>query len=264
MRINEKVIFNTDLDNTIIFSYKQDIGEDKKNVELYEGREISFITGKTERLLKEVNEKILFVPTTTRTVEQYNRINLGLGIPEYALTCNGGVLLVNGVRDEAWYKESLDLVADCEEELMKAIEIFEKDVNRTLDVRFIEDLFVFTKSNEPEKIIKVMNENLNMELVDVFNNGVKVYVVPKKLNKGSAVKRFKKMLGAKKCIAAGDSEFDISMLNEADIAIAPSKINVICDKIGCKLEDTVVIAEENKVFSEEVLEFVLGNCDIYN
>jgi len=38
------VVFNTDLDNTMIFSYKHDIGPEKRNVEIYEGREISFIT----------------------------------------------------------------------------------------------------------------------------------------------------------------------------------------------------------------------------
>ena len=264
MENKKTLVFNTDLDNTIIFSYKHNIGEDKKNVELYEAREISFITRETERLLNEVNEKVLIVPTTTRTVEQYKRIDLGIGVPKYALTCNGGVLLRDGIRDEEWYKESLDLVKDCEEELRKAVDFLEKDENRTLDVRFIENLFVYTKSSEPEKTIEFLRENLDKKLVDVFNNGVKVYVVPKKLSKGMAINRFKKKIGEVKCIAAGDSEFDIFMLNEADISIAPFKIKNICNKIGVKLNDNVVIAEENKIFSEKVLEFVLENCDIYN
>ena len=33
-----------DLDNTLIFSYKREIGPDKVCVEVYEGREISFMT----------------------------------------------------------------------------------------------------------------------------------------------------------------------------------------------------------------------------
>lgn len=258
------LVFNTDLDNTIIYSYKHDIGNDKINVELYEGREISFITEKTKRLLKEVNEKVLFVPTTTRTVEQYQRIDLGIGVPKYALTCNGGVLLRDGKRDEVWYKKSLDLVKDCEKESRKAIAYLEIDENRTLDVRFIENLFVYTKSSEPEKTIGFLRENLNTDIVDVFNNGVKVYVVPKKLSKGMAIKRFRKLFDDALCMAAGDSEFDISMLNEADHAIAPQKLTDICERIGRKLNENVVIADENNIFSERVLEFVLENCDIYN
>lgn len=34
------------------------------------------------------------IPTSTRTEEQYKRIELDIGIVPYALVCNGGVLLV--------------------------------------------------------------------------------------------------------------------------------------------------------------------------
>ena len=70
------MIFFTDLDNTIIYSYKHDIGRDKINVEIYQGREISFITQSTHEYLKNLKENILVVPTSTRTVEQYERIDL--------------------------------------------------------------------------------------------------------------------------------------------------------------------------------------------
>lgn len=45
-------ILCADMDNTIIYSYKRNIGENKLNVELYNGREISFISEKTHDLLK--------------------------------------------------------------------------------------------------------------------------------------------------------------------------------------------------------------------
>lgn len=54
-----KNILCVDMDNTIIYSYKHDIGEKKLNVELYNGREISFISERTYSLLKEVNDKML-------------------------------------------------------------------------------------------------------------------------------------------------------------------------------------------------------------
>ena len=52
-------IFCTDLDNTIIYSYKHDIGDDKREVELYQGRNISYITGQTYELLKQVKKEYL-------------------------------------------------------------------------------------------------------------------------------------------------------------------------------------------------------------
>ncbi|MDE7477514.1 MAG: HAD hydrolase family protein [Lachnospiraceae bacterium] len=220
------IIFHTDLDNTLIYSYKHDIGADKRCVEVYNGREISFITQNTYQLLQKIhsqeNDKnqLIMVPTTTRTIEQYQRINLGVGDFQYALVCNGGVLLVDGKEDEGWYRESLKLVQNSREQLEKALELLDKEKRRTFELRFIKDLFVFTKCEEPEAVAEALRKVLKADVVDVFNNGVKVYVVPKTLNKGKAVERFKSYVGAGYVIAAGDSEFDISMLEAADLGIA--------------------------------------------
>lgn len=92
------MVFHSDLDNTMIYSYKHDIGNEKRCVEIYQGREISYVTDRTHELLRQVQDRVLFVPTTTRTTEQYRRIDLGIGPVRYALTCNGGVLLVDGQR----------------------------------------------------------------------------------------------------------------------------------------------------------------------
>ncbi|MBQ3968924.1 MAG: HAD hydrolase family protein [Clostridia bacterium] len=246
------VIFHTDLDNTIIYSYKHDIGENKICSEIYQGREISFITKKTAELLKKVNEKVLLVPTTTRTLEQYNRIDLGFGVPKYALVCNGGVLLKNGIEDENWYKTSFEMVSDCQNQLDLAEKILEKDENRDFEIRNIRKLFVFTKSSEPILSVENLKKNLDADMVDVFNNGVKVYVVPKKLSKGVAVERFRNMLSPEIVAAAGDSEFDISMLNAADTAIAPKELY----EMGV-LGDKAVCFEDDGVFSDFVLEKVL-------
>ena len=75
------IVFHTDLDNTLIYSYRHDIGRDRRCVEVYQGREISFVTQETHRLLQKLSERkeqVLIVPTTTRTAEQYARINLSL------------------------------------------------------------------------------------------------------------------------------------------------------------------------------------------
>ena len=148
------LIFNTDLDNTMIYSYKHDIGDDKICAEIYQGREISFVTSKTSQLIKEVNETVLLVPTTTRTLEQYNRIDLGIGIPKLALVCNGGVLLENGVENAEWYNESLRLTESAHDQLLLTEKILENDENRSFEIRNIRELFVFTKSEKPEESVE--------------------------------------------------------------------------------------------------------------
>ncbi len=245
------VVFNVDMDNTLIYSYKHDIGENKRCAEIYEGREISFMTLKTSKLLLELAQKVLIVPTTTRTREQYERIDLGLGELPYALVCNGGVLIKDGVEDEGWYAGSKELIAESEAELARGIELLEADEDRCFEVRFIRELFLFSKSNQPQATIQRLAEKLDTSLVDVFHNGIKVYVVPKKLSKGNALKRFQKQMQAEQTIAAGDSEFDISMLQCADVAIAPAALEV-----GEKTTGELVKIGETELFSEGMLEYL--------
>jgi hypothetical protein len=68
------LIFHADLDNTLIYSYKHDIGSDTVGVERYQGRVISYMTGSSYEMLDQIRKRVLFVPVTTRTVEQYERI----------------------------------------------------------------------------------------------------------------------------------------------------------------------------------------------
>ncbi len=252
------IIFNTDLDNTMIYSYKHDIGEDKICAEIYQGREISFVTPKTSELLKKVNAAVTLVPTTTRTFEQYSRIDLDIGTPRYALVCNGGVLLVDGVEDEEWYNTSYSMVEDCQEQLALAEKFLETDENRTFEIRNIRNLFVFTKSSEPLLSIDRLKSKLDTDKVDVFYTGIKVYVVPKTLGKGIAIERLRKKLGGDLVISAGDSEFDVSMLNASDIAIAPEEL---ADK--AELPDNTYIVKKEMLFSEKVLERVLEISENY-
>lgn len=241
-------ILCTDLDNTIIYSYKHDIGNEKMNVELYKEREISFISNHTFELLKKVKEEFLVIPTSTRTIEQYERINLKIGTFKYALVCNGSVLLVDGKKDKDWYEESLRLAKPSNLEVKKALEYLENDKRRTFELRYIEDLFVFTKCYKSETVVNELRKHLDKNLVSVFNNKEKVYVLPTLLSKGKAIERLRKYLKAEFIIAAGDSEFDISMVEAADVGLVPygfkSEFNIKSD-----------IHEMGKegLFSEELL-----------
>lgn len=256
-------IFNADLDNTLIFSYKHNIGIEKLNVELYQGREISFMTELSFKLLKEVNKKAVFVPTTTRTAEQYKRIDFGMGPLKYALVCNGGILLKDGIEDEDWYQKSLELAGPASAELDKAAGFLEKDLRRSFEVRFINRLFVFTKCRESLQVVKTLRSLLNTLLVEVFNNGEKIYVLPKKLNKGKAILRFREKLSsefnleAPKILAAGDSEFDTAMSRTADVFIAPYNSQAVFGQ-----SKNLIFMSGKQVFSDEMLQYILNY--IYN
>ncbi len=246
------IVLNTDLDNTLIYSYKHDIGDDKKCVEIYHDREISYATNTTLDLLGNVRDRILVVPTTTRTTEQYVRINFGLGDFKYVLTCNGGVLLVDGAEDLEWYAESKKIIEESMPVMNKAYDLMDKDPNRSFELRFIRDLFLFTKSEQPEASVEYLKEHLDLGIVDVFNNGIKVYVVPKKLNKGTGVQRLKNRLNADIIIAAGDSEFDIPMIECADYAMIPAEL-----QNSVNISENINVVPDDVLFSEGYLRKVI-------
>ena len=241
-------ILCTDLDNTIIYSYKHDIGNEKMNVELYKEREISFISNHTFELLKKVKEEFLVIPTSTRTIEQYERINLKIGTFKYALVCNGSVLLVDGKKDKDWYEESLRLAKPSNLEVKKALEYLENDKRRTFELRYIEDLFVFTKCDKSETVVNELRKHLDKSLVNVFNNKEKVYVLPTLLSKGKAIERLKKYLKVEFIIAAGDSEFDISMVEAADVGLVPNGF-----KAEFNIKSDIYEMGKEGLFSEQLL-----------
>lgn len=98
----EPLIFS-DLDGTLIFSASRKQPGDIV-CEYKDNREISCITKRQAELLP----GLAIVPVTTRSIEQYRRIRFPEGFsPEYALTDNGGTLLVNGVPDPDWARRTM-------------------------------------------------------------------------------------------------------------------------------------------------------------
>lgn len=246
------MIFHTDLDNTLIYSYKHNIGKNKRMVERYQGREISFMTEFTYEMLKDVKDEIMVVPTTTRTKEQYKRIDLGVGKFPYELVCNGGVLLIDGKHDENWYEASVELVRNARELLDDSVEFLKRDERTAFEVRFIEELFVFTKCNEVESVVKDLRERLDPTKLDIFHNGSKLYVIPKTLAKGKALERMKEYTQGGHIISAGDSDFDISMFEYSDLSFAPESLAK-----KASLPSKTVVLSEDGIFSEKMLHEIL-------
>lgn len=219
------ILFATDLDNTMIYSYKKEI-PDPVLVEEMDGKALSYMTGYACEKLNNLPPHICFVPVTTRSLAQYRRIRIpGLKHPEYALVSNGGILLRNGEPDPDWYEVSIAVTKAVDGEFEKAKQILNQDENLTLDIRMVDDLFLFTKSSQKEQTVKRLTETLDLSRVDVHSNGQKIYVIPKGLNKGSMLKRLVKKLGSPYTIGCGDSLFDIPLLLAADLAICPEELN---------------------------------------
>ena len=90
-----KILFACDLDNTLIHSHKRRRTGDIC-VEYYVDQEQSFMSPKALDLLKKISERVLFVPVTTRSINQYRRIFWTEDfLPRYAVVANGAYFLHN-------------------------------------------------------------------------------------------------------------------------------------------------------------------------
>lgn len=246
------IYFCSDLDNTLIYSYRRDIGDEKILVETKEGKELSYMSKVSYELLQEVTKKVELVPLTTRSLEQYNRINFGNQVKiKYALVANGGILLENNKINEAWFRTSKEMISSSEEEMEKGIQLLKKDKNVCFEIRKVDEMCVFTKSDNVEETIQRLKEELDEETVYISAVGVKVYIFPKVLDKGSALKRFRDYVGKEHhFVSAGDSCFDVPMLLAADTSFCPNSLEVPEKNSITKLEE--------KGFSDEMLQRVLN------
>ena len=131
----------------------------------------------------------------------------------------------------------------------------EQDPGRNFEIRMVDGMFLFTKSTEPESMLRRLNEVSGAE-VSCFETGAKVYALPAGLCKGAAVNRLAGMLkerrGFSRIVCAGDSAMDIPMLNAADTAVFPGDIS------GVTAAEKVVSRRER--FPEFVTEYFSELC----
>ncbi len=245
------MLFAVDLDNTLIYSYKhyhQGVCVEKKD-----GKALSYMTTEAYMLLQQLKEQLTIVPLTTRSLEQYRRIQLwSAGEAPYALTSNGAILLVDGQPDTSWARETADLIQESLPELEKALALLAQDEAITLEPRFVDAAFVYSKSRAVMQSMEMLAKELDAEKIFLDHNGEKLYVLPKALTKGMALKRLAKRLNCVRTVAAGDSLFDLSMLEAADVAIIPQN-SILSGFLGAHRE-LVISDKPGEHFGEFVLE----------
>ena len=216
-------VFFSDLDNTLIYSHRQQIEDSKVLVELLNGKEQSYMTEFTYSFLKGA-DWLSMIPVTTRSQEQYRR----LLFPEtfhikYALICNGGKLLVNGTESQEWSKETLEMTQND----LPDLEMLSRRLQDlcAYEVRRPECYYHYAKADEPGRICDALRKVYEKKNIIIEHDRSKVYLFPRNINKGEAVRRFSKMYGVAFSVAAGDSSIDLPMLCAVDHPLIPTALN---------------------------------------
>ncbi len=227
----------TDLDRTMIYS-RTAAGErfaatSPVCVEIYNDAPLSYLTATAHTLLAELTAHAIVVPTTTRTPAQYGRIDLPSGPHRYAVTSNGGAILVDGQPDPVW-RDHIDRIGAAAGPPVGAV--VDELAGRVNDswvrsLRTADDLFcylVVDTDQQPGDFVAEWRGWCEPRGWNVSQQGRKIYTMPNAVTKSAAVREVHARLTADRTLhadsvvlAAGDGVLDIDLLEYADLAIRP-------------------------------------------
>jgi hypothetical protein len=220
----------SDLDRTLIYSAKaRALGPDDRAsvcVELHDGKPASFMTADAAAGLAALATLATVVPVTTRVVEQYRRVRLPGPPPRFAVSANGGVLLVDGVPDRAWTRHvarELRHSHPLDEVWEHVGHVCHPDF--TVKLRNADRLFCYAvvrPSRLPSGFLADVSAWAAERGWRTSHQGRKLYWVPERLTKSAAVAEIAARTGVDRVLAAGDSLLDVDLLLGADLGIHPA------------------------------------------
>lgn len=239
------VTFCSDVDGTLIY-YVNRLMEFPEWVHLQCKNQ--FMTKESHRLLQEVRQKVEFLPVTARSVEKYGEIAEDLGNPNFALVCNGAVLLADGEIVTEWLQESKTLAEKSEKDFDKVI-AFCKEQPSVKKITWEQGVRILITTSNTRKLREKLTASLDLNTVDLWIAGSVLEVVPKGLTKGEAVRRWREQFAPKFLVAAGNGEIDFTMADHAEVLLVP-------DILASKVHSSNVKVVQG-VFSDGVLREVL-------
>ncbi len=262
MNTGTKTVVAADLDRTLIYSRSATDAALPPDgvppllcVERLDGREQSFITAAAGRWLERLAAGCVLVPSTTRTPVQYGRVVLPVGPVRFAVTSNGGQILVDGRPDPAWRRHVERRTAGDGAGLAEIVPELERRTQGAWvrSRRIADDLFCY---------LVVDLDRLPVEFVPgwarwcaarnwvVSMQGRKIYALPRALTKEAAVAEVLRRAGADRLIAAGDGALDAGLLTLAEAAIRPRHGEL--HELGWAADHVVVTAAAGVLAGEEI------------
>jgi phosphoserine phosphatase len=218
----------TDLDRTLIYSRGALEAHDHTRlplvvVERHEHKDASWMTVAAAGTFADLHREALVVPATTRTPEQWHRIRLPGPAPRYAITANGGILLVGGSVDHSWdatVAAELAQVAPLAQIWEHASQVCRPDW--TVKLRNARGLFCYAvlhRKRMPPGFLAEAAGWAEQRGWQLSLQGRKLYWVPRSLTKSAAVAEVARREGIETVVAAGDSLLDVDLLAAADRGI---------------------------------------------
>ena len=222
------ILFTSDLDRTLIYSSRMiksyPVLGRIREVETKDGKTISYMSEKAIEMLKNFHHEHLFIPVTTRAIHQYKRIQFFQDElqPKYAITSNGGTILIDGNVDEEWKKilhKKISHSSILEKDVLKLFAQLRHSSWVESEHYVDQSFFMFRIRREymPTDEIAQFGDLLTQKGWKLYLHGPKLYLLPTNLTKANAINRIKQYIDFDLQIAAGDSIMDYDMLTSSAI-----------------------------------------------
>lgn len=212
------MMFASDLDRTIIYSNRalQDFPTDLEltPVEKKSGEFISFMTKASLQALQRISSKVLFVPVTTRSLAQFQRVFLNNIDSKYAVTSNGATILYKGEILSEWTDKVKKEIANESAHIEEVSTFVNKHFAIVGRVRHVENLFFYYTLTDhlSASYLGEMEEVMLEKGWRMSYQGKKLYFMPEPLSKGNAVTYIQEREGIATLLGAGDSRLDDDFL----------------------------------------------------
>lgn len=226
--MSRKILYASDLDQTLIFSKKYlqqyPVSDTLICVESRGDTELSYMCKSVIDALADIasNPDIIFIPSTTRDIMRFKRVELcRYTQPEYAIVNNGGVILHHGVPMQEWNKYISALQSNYE---FDAVKHYCSDMftTRCTPIDLIDSTFLMFKIEDAcEFDCAIEKLSGTFKRWQFTRQGHKCYIIPECVTKGAALQWLSNKLKAECIFATGDGPLDVSMLDIADVAVVP-------------------------------------------
>ncbi|MFC6011514.1 HAD family hydrolase [Nocardia lasii] len=261
-------LFATDLDRTMIYSRNGFGGAEdvaKECVEYYQGEPLSYMTVTAIDRLRALARIAPVIPTTTRTIEQFQRITLPGAPWRFAITSNGGNILVDGIPDLAW-RAGIDAQVTATGATLAVVgaELRARiDDSWVTKYREADELFCYLvvhPDRVPAGFLAEWDTWCRANGWSASQQGRKIYTMPDAVCKSFAVAEVRARLldagelsGEARLYTAGDGALDGAMLEAADAAIRPRHGEL--EELAFTAPNLTVTAGAGILAAEEILDW---------
>ncbi|HEX8156377.1 MAG TPA: hypothetical protein VF526_03225 [Solirubrobacteraceae bacterium] len=233
-----RVLFASDLDRTLIYPLRSlPMGHSATVIEHHHGRGVTVATDEALRALRELAARDAFVPVTTRSRKQLERVSpvWQLAVQGWAICSDGATLLYQGSVDTDWCARVDEICAESAP-LEEGLELFKRELGSPDTASWIATLYdcdrrflyaTIVDAEKPDGLEQAAQLAFAQLGWKAVRHGRKLYAMPAGIGKAPAVRYLCERLGVETLLAAGDSVLDTDVLQDADVAWCPCDAELV-------------------------------------